>query len=491
MLHINTFLNVGFLLIIPILLLACHNDTKPVFQHSSGKTTIIIRSEVERPDTIFISARGLAMTPKITFFERDIEVKKEYSSPKSDTFLIDVSATEMISIRFGNTIMYEIPVIAQDTLKITIDAKRATGNYVKNSTAVDKIFWFVNQYIPSESMNLNYDAFFDKIAKKFFVEKQSNYTGVYQEEKTKYISLKSKLDSLAEHKIISEQVKNLLIINFQSRLGGIMTINHIKNLVSSDTSMSYLTRPFLGNEVKPIQDSYFEFYKYYMGAQLSERITTGPFKVINFPKLFDYTTEQSPFNKSLQARLLLWEMENIFEYFPEATIFTYFEKFQKLASEDQVVYLKKANIWLEYKGEKDVISVYDIAGQKTYLSERLKSNKIKYIDFWASWCGPCLSEMTHSKKLEKTFESQVDFIYISIDKNFNQWQYAMEKLGLNKANHHFLLPTTKNMISFMGQNIVGIPRYMIIDNRGQVIRKNAPRPSDPLTVKLLLGLVKK
>ncbi len=476
----------------PVILisLSCKNDATPELKYDSNKTTLIIISEVEHPDTFFISVRPLVMTPKVTFFENDIVVKKEYSKKSLDTFLIDASATEFISISYGNTIMYEIPVIANDTLKIVINNKRATGNYVNNDMGVDKIFWFVNNYNPLELMNMNYDLFFEKIARKFFLEKQNNFNDVYHEEKNHYLSLISKLNSLVEDKIISLQIKNLLMINLQSRMANIMTINHIKKIVNQDTSMSFLTKPFLGMEDKPLQDSYLDFCKNYLITQLSEKIKTGPFHVTNFPKLFDQTSEQINLNKQLRARLLLWEMENIFEYFPEDIIKTYFDKYKKLASQKQIEYLKKSNIWLNYNNEGDEISVFDLAGQKTYLQERLNSDKIKYIDFWASWCGPCIAEMAYSKKLEKSFQSQVDFIYISIDKNFSHWTDAIEKIGISTGEHNFLIPTTTNGVNFMGQNIREIPRYIIVDRKGQVFHKNAPRPSDPNLPAILKRLIK-
>lgn len=104
--------------------------------------------------------------------------------------------------------------------------------------------------------------------------------------------------------------------------------------------------------------------------------------------------------------------------------------------------------------------------------------KAVYIDFWASWCAPCRAEMPHSKQLyERLSQKPVEFVYISIDENPEAWLKAIETLGLKQGKQ--LISMGLKSDAAQAYNLKGVPRYIIVDTKGNIADSNAKRPSEP------------
>jgi thiol-disulfide isomerase/thioredoxin len=103
--------------------------------------------------------------------------------------------------------------------------------------------------------------------------------------------------------------------------------------------------------------------------------------------------------------------------------------------------------------------------------------KVVYLDFWATWCSPCLAEMPHSKKLNTQLaNNDVVFLYLASQCKDKDWKAMVADLKL-PGEHVLLNNDDFNALSLKFQ-INGIPRYMLIDKTGRVIDDNARRPSD-------------
>lgn len=105
--------------------------------------------------------------------------------------------------------------------------------------------------------------------------------------------------------------------------------------------------------------------------------------------------------------------------------------------------------------------------------------KLTYIDMWATWCGPCCKEIPHLEKVVEKYKGndKIQFISISIDANKQAWLNKLKKD--NPAWPQYLMPEedANKLMSQMGIN--GIPRFIMLDEKGNVIFPDAKRPSDP------------
>lgn len=96
--------------------------------------------------------------------------------------------------------------------------------------------------------------------------------------------------------------------------------------------------------------------------------------------------------------------------------------------------------------------------------------KVIYIDYWATWCAPCKSQMPNSKLLkEKLKNKDVSFVYICIDSKENEWKATLDELNLN-GQHFFLTEEQSDNIRELF-NIKGIPYYSLYDKEGKMVDK--------------------
>ena len=126
----------------------------------------------------------------------------------------------------------------------------------------------------------------------------------------------------------------------------------------------------------------------------------------------------------------------------------------------------------------------DIDGQEVSLSDF--EGKVVYLDFWASWCGPCMREVPHAKELKKRMQGRDDlvFLYISVDTDEEAWRRTVERqeiqgVHLNVSGFSHEVPAA--------YNLKGVPTFYLIGRDGKIFENRPPRPSNPRVDEVLLS----
>ena len=126
----------------------------------------------------------------------------------------------------------------------------------------------------------------------------------------------------------------------------------------------------------------------------------------------------------------------------------------------------------------------DITGEMVTLSDY--RGQVVYLDFWASWCAPCLREMAHAKELKNKLSNQKDlvFMYVSIDTDQEAWRDMVRLQGIEGIHMNFPGTGTGAPLKY---NVKGVPSFYIIGRDGRIYDNKAPRPSDPAIISSLMA----
>jgi thiol-disulfide isomerase/thioredoxin len=258
-----------------------------------------------------------------------------------------------------------------------------------------------------------------------------------------------------------EQVKDLLKHNIDAAV-----LNHISNdayLISDQykelISGDYLT--FLV-EMDYLKDSSLKHRKNYRVEKIKSTYTA---------EVKEYATKEAIKSRFFWSKSVeeLKEYKHLFQ--------TYIDDLSNRQYKDilKEFYAIKLNELIKTQvGKPAPLFTLKSAEGKTYSNEDFKG-KIIFIDFWASWCLPCREETPHLQELYNKYlgDNRVVFISIAVHDREKDWRKAMEQ---DKPSWLQLFDEKDEVQKQYAAN--AIPKFVLIDKKGCIVRFDAPPPSE-------------
>lgn len=141
--------------------------------------------------------------------------------------------------------------------------------------------------------------------------------------------------------------------------------------------------------------------------------------------------------------------------------------------------LKERTRLMEGRPAVDIL-FWDIDGKERRLSDF--KGKMLYVDFWATWCLPCLAQLPDFERLSEKYPD-IQFIGISIDQKVDWWKKKLKKDGIPLHVKEFL---ANPYLVGEAWDISSIPRFLLIDEDFKIINAFAPRPAEKEKIEPLL-----
>jgi thiol-disulfide isomerase/thioredoxin len=356
--------------------------------------------------------------------------------------------------------------------KVFISPKDSLYIEISNGRITKAIFNFPGNYL-----------YHSKFSKDFFSE-ETNLLELSKELDNYELSKKQELEIFAEKFPISNSFLKFMIWEFAYEKNLNLQRFFRKNRIDITERLKYINPVYFDTNSDPSPQYYYsQLYTYY---HLKDTYELGDTQVswCNFQTKIE--SDQLITDKEF---ILLQLFKDILTKLPSLEDYKIIQEriIPKISSVSILEEVDRLN--LGYIKQKTKIP--ESVMHQTFLNSKGDSltfdtllnqykDKVILVDFWAKWCGACIMEFPHIKKLEEKYSKNHDFMTlgISLDDTPEIWHEAMKKYYPEKLNQVFLGADRMPFLNDYFQ-LQSIPQYFLITKENKIINMAPYRPQYP------------
>jgi len=297
----------------------------------------------------------------------------------------------------------------------------------------------------------------------------------YNNDKLKYTywSLRAKQKKLTTYITSSEQSDNFKQLSFSFSNSANEEILDLRKLtLAGDSLLSY--------------QFYHEFvFFHYLPKYIEEQLPQSSFAYKNYggfyrdwAAVYDSIDKSDLFSEKIKTHLKYRYMRRIIADLQPEIIDEYYTKFKQLPGTEQYQSILNETLNFDQFAPNN-LELVDASHAKTSIDSLLAANqgKVILLNFWASWCKPCLDAIPVFKEIISDYKNDpFVFISISTEKDYDEW-ISSEGLKLKQDEaYNYIIQDYYSSNYMKKHHIMYMPRYILYGKDGEIIDSNAPSP---------------